>query len=108
MLPYTLHLWRDAHGPVVEIECNGGRYPLDPAPSQKLRNHSPDGFEWGYMGSGPSQLALAILLHHTQKRDIAQNYYMDFKTNIIASIPKKGGQITSHQIEAFLNTVAPK
>src|SRR5215813_14027095 len=26
-----------------------------------LYNHSPDGFEWGYAGSGPAQLALAIL-----------------------------------------------
>lgn len=24
-------------------------------------NHSPDGFEWGYNGSGPAQLAYAIL-----------------------------------------------
>ena len=27
-------------------------------------NHSPDGFEWGYTGSGPAQLALAILCDH--------------------------------------------
>lgn len=35
---------------------------LDPAESQKLKNHSPDGFMWGYYGSGPAQLALAICL----------------------------------------------
>lgn len=29
-----------------------------------VRNHSPDGFNWGYGGSGPSQLALAILIDH--------------------------------------------
>lgn len=28
---------------------------------QEIRNHSPDGFNWGYAGSGPAQLALAIL-----------------------------------------------
>ena len=27
--------------------------PLDASPSQKLWNHSPDGFNWGYGGSGP-------------------------------------------------------
>ena len=37
---------------------------LDPKPSQKIRNHSPDGFEWGYGGSGPAQLALALLLDY--------------------------------------------
>ena len=35
---------------------------LDPEISQKVRNHSPDGFNWGYCGSGPAQLALAIVL----------------------------------------------
>ena len=38
-----------------------GKY-LDPARSQKAWNHSPDGFNWGYGGSGPAQLALAIML----------------------------------------------
>ena len=27
---------------------------LAPGPSQAIRNHSPDGFAWGYGGSGPS------------------------------------------------------
>lgn len=40
--------------------------PLDPHFSQQFRNHSPDGFEWGYGGSGPAQLALGILLHAAQ------------------------------------------
>lgn len=26
--------------------------------------HSPDGFEWGYLGSGPAELARCILLDH--------------------------------------------
>jgi hypothetical protein len=42
---------------------------LPVTPSLRHRNHSPDGFEWGYHGSGPAQLALAILLH------AAENYY---------------------------------
>ena len=39
--------------------ADGRRYPLDAR--RDIRNHSPDGFEWGYGGSGPAQLALAIL-----------------------------------------------
>jgi Family of unknown function (DUF6166) len=31
-------------------------------PRYDVRNHSPDGYEWGYCGSGPAQLALALLL----------------------------------------------
>ena len=30
-------------------------------PRTDLWNHSPDGFQWGYGGSGPAQLALALL-----------------------------------------------
>ncbi len=26
-----------------------------------LHNHSPDGFDWGYQGSGPAQLTLALV-----------------------------------------------
>lgn len=29
--------------------------PLSEVPSQKIMNHSPDGFNWGYGGSGPAQ-----------------------------------------------------
>ena len=42
-----------------------GNVQLDPGPSQQLYNHSPTGFEWGYGGSGPAQLALAILFQVT-------------------------------------------
>jgi hypothetical protein len=33
-------------------------------PRLDLWNHSPDGFQWGYGGSGPAQLSLAILAHY--------------------------------------------
>lgn len=59
-----------------------GQY-LDPGPSQKYHNHSPDGFSWGYGGSGPSQLALAIILKITGKPD----GYQDFKWNYITRLP---------------------
>ena len=35
---------------------------LDKAASLAVVNHSPDGFNWGYSGSGAAQTALAILL----------------------------------------------
>lgn len=53
--------------------------------SQRIRNHSPDGFEWGYEGSGPAQLALAILLDATDDREIAEDNYQDFKRQFVAN-----------------------
>lgn len=63
----------------------GGRKLL-PSLSQKVFNHSPDGFSWGYQGSGPAQLALAILLYY-HSREFALMYYQDFKREVIASFP---------------------
>lgn len=60
---------------------------LDPAPSQKLVNHSPDGFSWGYRGSGPAQLALAILLHYCKEPGDALRLYQKFKEKKIATLP---------------------
>jgi hypothetical protein len=60
--------------------------PLSPRKSQKVRNHSPDGFCWGYEGSGPAQLALAILLELTDE-NTATHLYQGFKRDIIAALP---------------------
>lgn len=56
---------------------------LSPKASQKIINHSPDGFNWSYGGSGPAQLAAAIMLEVTGKID----NYQDFKWNVIAKLP---------------------
>lgn len=63
-------------------EVRIGEHELDPAPSQELCNHSPDGFSWGYSGSGPAQLALALLLQFTDP-DFAVQNYQDFKREIL-------------------------
>jgi hypothetical protein len=60
--------------------------PLSPARSQSIVNHSPDGFSWGYGGSGPAQLALALLLEFADDQ-FARRYYQDFKWDIIAELP---------------------
>lgn len=59
---------------------------LTPTASQKIINHSPDGFNWGYGGSGPSQLALAVCLE-LYGLD-ATKVYQNFKWNHIASLPQ--------------------
>lgn len=58
---------------------------LLPDRSQKIINHSPDGFNWGYAGSGPAQLALAVMLELTGK----YADYQTFKFNLIAKLPQE-------------------
>jgi hypothetical protein len=55
---------------------------LLPDESYKVHTHSPDGFNWGYGGSGPAQLALAILLELTG----SSKGYQAFKWKYIATL----------------------
>lgn len=52
----------------------------------KWRSHSPTGFEWGYEGSGPAQLALAILAEATGDKDYTLAHYQAFKRAYVASL----------------------
>lgn len=51
--------------------------------SLKVWNHSPSGFEIGYGGSGPAQLALAILMMFTDDKT-ASRLHQDFKWEFLA------------------------
>ena len=70
---------------VVVIE-GGVSADLSPEPSQDVVNHSPDGFNWGYSGSGPAQLALGLLLDVTNDRETASKYYQLFKADAVAHL----------------------
>ena len=79
-------------GPIVhrpELR-GGGLLPL--APSLALRSHSPGGFAWGSDGSGPAQLALALLLDWTGDPDLAQRLYQRFLRVMVAAWPWEPGE----------------
>lgn len=57
-----------------------------------LRNHSPDGFEWSYGGSGPAQLALAILADATDDATAVRLYQL-FKWAEVACLDKDAAWI---------------
>lgn len=67
-----------------------------------LANHSPTGFEWGYSGSGPAQLALAILACEFHD-EFALEHYQLFKDRAIAAAHKDGFTLTSADIAALLD-----
>lgn len=68
---------------------------------QDLYNHSPTGFEWGYLGSGPAQLALAILAD-SESDDFALKHYQKFKEDIIAPIQTDAWMIKEIEISAWI------
>jgi hypothetical protein len=52
---------------------------VTPQQSLELANYSPSGFSWGYSGSGPAQLVLALLLDYTGDENVALAHYTAFK-----------------------------
>lgn len=86
------------------VSVNGVR--LDPAPSQKVWNHS-DGFEWGYSGSGPAQLSLAILLVHFEgDAERAIGLHQSFKCKAIGRLPRFGEwSFGSHYIDRVVEEI---
>jgi hypothetical protein len=76
-----IHLQGTAGSRIVKL--NGKL--LNPGPSQAIWNHSPDGFNWGYSGSGPAQLALAIMLEIAPEK-VALKNYQNFKDEL-AKLP---------------------
>lgn len=81
-----------------EVFKNGE--PFDHKPSLKVRNHSPDGFSWGYYGSGCAQLSLALLMEECG--ETAPILYQKFKEDVIARLPNEEGdewQLTGEQIK---------
>lgn len=67
------------------VLVDGKELPLKP--SLRLRQHSPTGFCWGYAGSGPAQLALALLLWSGAGREEAQALYQQFKAQHVQRWP---------------------
>jgi len=90
---------RTKTGPIVTVNGELLELRLD------LRNHSPDGFDWGYGGSGPGQLALAMLADHLGDVEEALNLYQRFKWAVIAELPKKHWILTGSEIDAALQPI---
>lgn len=85
----------------VEVTVNG----VSLNPRFDLRNHSPTGLEWGYGGSGPAQLALAILADYLGDNQQALNLYQRFKWRVIAELPHKRWILTSLQVDEALQRI---
>ncbi|SFL64259.1 hypothetical protein SAMN04487950_4469 [Halogranum rubrum] len=88
------------------VEKQPGQEQLTPDRSLELANHSPSGFEWGYGGSGPAQLALALLLDYTDDEEVALSEYMEFKTEVVSQLectePDGCWRLTRREIDAAL------
>ena len=90
--------------PVVTV-CDGQKcQPL--TVRLDLFSRSPAGFSWGYGGSGPAQLALALLADALCDDNRAIRLHHAFKLNIVAAWPEgERWWITAAQIAAVVNVI---
>ena len=84
----------------LEVTVNG--QPLDPR--FDLWNHSPTGFELGYGGSGPAQLALALIADHLGDDERAIALHQDFNRAVVTKLPHSW-TLTSHDIDQAIQGV---
>lgn len=101
---------RDADGnctvlvdePSSDSPTTGERGTTRPLPLHlEIRNHSPNGFEWGYGGSGPAQLALALLMDATGDLTLTIRHYQNFKFSFVPDWDESW-KITQSEIQAFV------
>ena len=90
---------RTEEGVVVTAD---GR-PLNPR--LDLANKSPTGLEFGYAGSGPAQLALAILADALGDDELAQRHYQAFKRERIATIEGDRFLMTQAEVRCWIAAV---
>jgi len=68
-------------------------------PRRDLMNHSPAGFGWGYGGSGPAQLTLAVLADFLGDDEAARKAYQSFKFEVVGRLPQgEGWTLTGRQV----------
>ena len=82
------------------------RQPLDAR--LDLRDFHASGYEWGYEGSGPSQLALAILADHADAQTALGNY-RKFVQIFVAEIEDDSWRLSSEEIDQRISqtTIVP-
>jgi hypothetical protein len=100
----TPHRESGSGQPVVTV-CDGQK--CQPLPLRlDLLNHSPTGFSWGYGGSGPAQLALALLADALADDDRAVRLHQEFKFKVVACWPEgERWWITTEQITAVVTLI---
>lgn len=88
---------------LVQEKSPQGWRPLELPLRLDLAKHSPTGFEWGYGGSGPAQLALAVAAYCLgDERGL--EVYQELKSGFFANLSQEPGstwELWSEDVVAF-------
>jgi len=71
-----------------------------------LGGHSPTGFEWGYGGSGPAQLSLALLADALGDDEKAVRLHQPFKWEVVARLPaRENWTLSEEEVRAIAQRI---
>lgn len=94
---------RTDRGAIVTVNDDHGLRELDAR--RDLFNHSPNGFEWGYGGSGPAQLALALCADVLGDDKRAVRIHQRFKFAVVAGIATDEWAWLERDVLAFVESL---
>jgi len=92
---------RTSSGVTVKILPGGKKL----SPRYDIFDQPPNGFEWGYGERGPSQLAFAILMDHTNDEKFSLKHYYYFDFEIMSKLPREGFTLKGYEIENFIKKI---
>lgn len=96
---------RTENGCAVTVEDGSGETRgLDPR--FDLRTHSPTGFEWGYGGSGPAQLALALAADVLADDEAALGVYQRLKFRVVGRLAADAWTLTEGELADTIRSLA--
>ena len=87
------------------VLVTGDGTPLDWRESLAIYERSPTGVEWGYLGSGPQQLAHGLLLASTDQTT-AQRWCHRFYMEVTSRLPKTRWALDAGDILAWIEAAA--
>lgn len=89
----TYVYWWDARQPARPVLLD---------PRMDLWGHSPTGFEWGYEGSGPAQLALALAADCCTDSRRAVAIHQRLKRALVSRLDRDCWSVTRDQVCALI------
>ncbi|GEM_PF-1995064 len=88
----TVQVWRDVSGPRTNVSHHINlREPMSPA-----------GFEWGYHGAGPRELAANVLHHFGLQADEAKLLATEFSIDVISNLNKEKDWINKEEFSLWM------
>ena len=91
-------------GCIVELDNEGYTTQLSLEKSLQVVDHSPDGYQCGYSGSGTAQLAAAILNEVTDDPELTRTYYQLFKFDHVAKWEGLTFEISEDEVRNWLQS----